>query len=123
MATQGLISIIKGGKVVAKIITGCDGRNVVALAEELRKDPCTDMATLFCLAKQQDLGGDSLVVQTSPSEWMCDGDLEELPDLYREKFHVPDFNPRWERGTADYTEIVDLGSGNAELTGRRGPVR
>lgn len=39
MATQGLLSITRAEKVVAKIVTGADGYNIPALAESLRKNP------------------------------------------------------------------------------------
>lgn len=113
MATQGLITITEGGRVRAKIITGWDGSNMPALAESLRRNPTRDLRELMIRAKEHDLGGPTLFVMTSPFDWLCDEDPpEELPALYVEKFAVVDFNPRWPRGTAEYTERVELDTEN-----------
>jgi hypothetical protein len=119
MATQGLLSITRAGKVVAKIVTGCDGQNIVPLAASLRKNPTTDPDELLKRCREHDLGGNSLIVQSSPDSWRCDGesspdgwrcdsDTEEVPELYKAKFYEPRFNPRWLNGTAEYTEVVEL---------------
>ena len=120
MATQGLLSITRAGKVVAKIVTGCDGRNIVPLAESLRKNPTTDPDELLKRCREHDLGGNSLIVQSSSDGWLCDGDTEEVPELYKAKFHEPRFNPRWPNGTAEYTEVVELETDNDKLCGLRG---
>lgn len=112
MATQGLITITERGKVRAKIITGCDGKRVIEIANYLRKHPTTIGWELLALAKRHDLGGPSLIIQTGPDEWLADDEIEELGPLYAEKFDVPDFNPRWHYGTAEYTERVELHSEN-----------
>lgn len=114
MATQGLLSITRAGKVVAKIVTGADGYNIPALAESLRQNPTTDPDELLKRCREHDLGGNSLIVQSSPAGWLCDGDTEEVPELYKAKFHEPRFNPRWPNGTAEYTEVVELETDNAE---------
>jgi len=109
MATQGLLSITLGGKVMAKIITGCDGKRIVPLAAWLRAHcKAVDGDELLKLCHAHDLGGESLIVQTSPTDWHCDTADQELPPLYVEKFDDPDFNPRWQQGTAEYTERVEL---------------
>jgi len=115
MATQGLITITLDGKVRAKIITGSDGREIPELAAKLRANPTTDLSELMERSKEY-FGGPSLCVMTSPDEWLFDEDApEELPPLYRDKFDVPDFNPRWHHGTAEYTERVELISENDKI--------
>jgi hypothetical protein len=108
MATQGLLSITRAGKVVAKIVTGADGYNILSLAESLRNNPTTDPDALLERCREHDLGGNSLIVQSSPDDWLCDGDTDEVSELYKTKFHDPHFNPRWAFGTADYVEVVEL---------------
>lgn len=108
MATQGLLSITLSGKVVAKIVVGANGYNIPKLAESLRKNPTTGSNELLKRCLEHDLGGCSLIVQSSPKMWLSDGGDEELPKLYKTKFHDPRFNPRWKNGTASYVEIVEL---------------
>lgn len=117
MATQGLLSITRHGKVVAKIITGANGYNVPALAESLRESPTIDPDELLQRAREHGIDGNSLVIQLSPEEWLSGSGLtnrdnDELPELYRTKFYDPHFNPRWSNGTAAYTEIVELEKDN-----------
>lgn len=111
MATQGLLSATKNGKLLFKIITGSDGYNVPKLAQWLKENPSAQMddvwkqaATLF--AK------DSLVLQLSPTEVICDNEWAkpnlDSECLYRTTFENPSFNPRWESGIAEYCETVEL---------------
>jgi hypothetical protein len=43
-----------------------------------------------------------------------DGDVSDDPYYarYRETFHIPQNNPRWESGLASYVYVLDLASGN-----------
>ncbi len=116
MATQGILSIVVGGKVVAKAIVGADGYEMPAIAEDVKANNVTTAKGLLDLCHKRGLGGESLIVQSSPREWIGDCTDDELPDLYAEKFHDPRFNPRWKYGTADYIEVVDM-THNAALTG------
>ena len=110
MATQGLLSIVQGGQVMAKVIAGADGYNIPHLARALRADPTTDAHELLRRANLFDMGGPSLIVQTSADTYLSEEamDVDELPEWYRTKFDDPQFNPRWAHGTAEYTEIVEL---------------
>lgn len=107
MATQGLLSITVNGQVVAKAVTDCDGYEMPNIAEDVKKNEVTTAQGLYELCLKHGLGGESLIVQSSPTEWLGDYDEEELPDLYMQNFNAPNFNPRWKYGTAEYTEIVD----------------
>lgn len=109
MATQGLLSITRDGKVVAKIVTGSDGYYIPDLAKALRKKPTTTATELMRMAKSVGLGGCSLIVQTAPDVFLSDDDNpDELPELYKTKFHESRFNPRWANGTCEYTEVVEI---------------
>ena len=90
------------GKVVTKIITGSDGYNIPALAHSLRNTPPVGTGDL--VNRCHDHGLDNCIIQLGSTTWI--GDVEYLPPLYKEKFDIPEFNPRWENGTAAYTEIV-----------------
>lgn len=107
MATQGILSIVVGGKVVAKAITGADGFKMPAIAEAVEDAGIRDAQGLLDLCHQYDLKGESFIVQSSPHDWIGDCTEDELPPLYAEKFHDPWFNPRWKNGSADYIEVVE----------------
>lgn len=113
MSTQGLLSIVQGGKVQAKVVAGCNGMKVPDLAEHLRQHPETEPFKLLNLCRKFSVGCDRcLVIQLSAIDFTLpeDQDFEPGPELDRWKrtFTDPKFNPRWDHGTADYTEIVDL---------------
>lgn len=108
MATQGVLSIIGHGRVLAKAITGADGYKMVEIASAVRDKKIIEAKKLFELCREYGLGGDSFIVQYSPYEWLGDCEEDELPVLYSETFNEPRFNPRWKYGSADYVEIVDM---------------
>lgn len=108
MATQGILSIVVDNSVVAKAIVGSDGYEIPSIAMCVKKGGVTTAQGLLDLCHEHGLGGESLVVQSSPSSWIGDCTDEELPALYAEKFHDPMFNPRWDIGTADYVVVVDM---------------
>lgn len=108
MATQGILSIVIDGKVIAKAVVGADGYEMPAIAADVRKHNVTTARELLDLCHEHGLGGESLIVQSSPEEWIGDCTDDELPDIYAEKFHDPIFNPRWHYGSADYVEVVEM---------------
>lgn len=110
MATQGILSIVINGQVVAKAVTGYDGYEMPNIADDVKKNGVTTAQGLLDLCRKHGLCGESLIVQSSPTEWLGDCGEDELPELYVNKFSEPNFNPRWKYGTAEYTEVVDMSS-------------
>jgi hypothetical protein len=113
MSTQGLLSITRRGKTVAKIVAGCNGMYVPALAGYLREHPETDPFKLVELCRKFSVCCDRcLVIQCSPIDFTLPENEEFEPgpdfDRWKRTFQDPHFNPRWDHGTAPYTEIVDL---------------
>jgi hypothetical protein len=114
VATNGLVSIVVGGKVAMKIVTGSDGYNAALLAQLLRaikRVPSVQEAVDFCVscefgASRSDYG--SLCIQTPERDHYLSDPEAELPPLYREKFSDPRFNPRWKCGIAAYTEVIEM---------------
>jgi hypothetical protein len=116
--TQGLLSIVdkETGAVRFKIIAGCKGDRVVKLAAALRSsieigDSAFTLAGLRMGAAVCNLGcSDCLVVMDEKETLMSPEShgVEELSLRYRNTFHLPRTNPRWEIGTADYVEIVEM---------------
>lgn len=111
MATQGIISIVKGNKVMFKCVAGCNGFNAEKTAKTLKKKGKYNLKSIYDACVKNDFGDKdySLVVQ-SKKDWMGAGknNSEGLPKLYTEKFNDPNFNPRWEYGTASHIEIIKL---------------
>ena len=112
MATQGLVTIVKGGVVVLKFITGSDGQNEVALAAELRKfgkrtrKVLPTRAEAYELARRVGFGSSAtlVVMDGEGVEFRGEGDLHER---YRRTFLKPRFNPRWEHGTAPHVRVIN----------------
>ncbi len=120
MATQGLVSVVRNGRVIAKVVAGCGGERAPALAETLDSEAeqvprdliamagllgcgCTD-----CLVVMVAREGDGMIAASRPSG------AEALSGLYASTFDDPRFNPRWTRGTAPYVEIVGHTHGTYE---------
>lgn len=106
--TQGVLSIVKDGKVRMKIIAGCDGGRVIGLAtriRELGRVPTLDEA--YQMAQRVRLGSTEDLVVMNETDVKFEGD-EDLDPRYRDTFDQPEFNPRWALGTADHVEIVNL---------------
>jgi hypothetical protein len=113
MATQGLLSIVdKANKVKFKIVCGCNGSNIKALAESVKKlfnDEKPITATrLYIMADDHACGCKDCLAVLSDTEviYHGDGDDLEISESYRKTFNRPKFNPRWEVGTAEYTEVI-----------------
>jgi hypothetical protein len=119
MGTQGMITLVRKSEVVRKIVVGCSGMEVPLMAAELRKNPTDDPAALVRMAGEFGVGCDGcLVVQTAPASFVLpDGFAFEQDDKdfhrWRDTFTNPKFNPRWDNGTVEYLEIVQLPISNA----------
>lgn len=111
MATQGLLSIVnENDKVIFKVITGSDGYYIPDLKEWFIKNTNATAQQVFEAARRIIHGGkdnDSLVVQYGPNSFLTTNE-EDLQKLYVDKFPEPEFNPRWEYGSADYVEVVHI---------------
>lgn len=107
MATQGLVTITNGKKVIMKIVAGCDGYHALKLVKAIKKVwPLTAEQT-YKLAREINFGSQSCLVVMTEKEEVFKGD-EDLSSAYRQTFNQPRFNPRWKHGTADNTVIIDL---------------
>lgn len=123
MGTQAVVSVVSPeGTVIAKAVTGCNGREADRLAtlaaERLSAaDRPQDTAkALLALAREAEYGCEScLVVQWADGFAMDAPDMlldflsdEESVDRWKDRFQEPEFNPRWEYGTAEYVRVVTL---------------
>ena len=106
MATNGVISIVKDGKVQFKCVAGCNGMEARKTADILRhlKNPTIEQVYKICL--DNDFGCKFCTVVQSENEFRQRDMEDELPELYLQKFNTTDFNPRWAIGTADHMEVI-----------------
>jgi len=107
MATQGLVTVISAGKVIMKIIAGSDGYNVRKVANELKKRWPVNAEQAYEIAIRNHFGGTEDLVVIDGSSVVFKGD-DEIHPRYRETFEQSRFNPRWEKGTADYVLVIAL---------------
>lgn len=123
--TQGIVSIKLDGAMVFKLVTGHDGMNAVSLAARLR-----GLGRIPTLHELEELAIDYrfgcrsclVVIERDPEHFFNPmihtrgGEIDHLdPEMqrYRDTFHVPQFNPRWKYGTADYVEVVEFSSSSS----------
>lgn len=106
--TQGIVSVVKNGEVILKIVAGSDGMNAGKLAPEIKKrNAVLSLEELHSLAIEVGFGCEKcLVVLGKESDFHMTED--DLPPLYRKTFSDPKFNPRWECGLADHVIVVKL---------------
>jgi len=106
MATQGIVSIVNGEKVVFKCVAGCNGMTATETANKLKAltNPTLDEVYDVCL--ENDFGCDDCLVVQSETEHK-DRDGEGLSQLYTDKFNDAEFNPRWESGIASHVEVIE----------------
>jgi hypothetical protein len=120
MATQGMVSVIKGGKVVAKVVTGCNGSRTAQLASVIGAHGKYDPLTLAQDAKTFKVGcSDCLLIAgenpDAPQKVSVYGAADGAQvDLVVRTFQQENFNPRWERGSCDYVYRVDLDAGEVK---------
>lgn len=106
MGTQAVVSIVSHGQTIVKAVAGCSGAFAPDLAEALRAQPGINTAQeVYDLATKIGFGCIScLVVLDRENIVSVDGD--DIEADYRATFDNPEWNPRWDRGTAAYVEIV-----------------
>ncbi len=106
--TNGIVSVIENGTMRLKIIAGCSGYNADNLAHLLKIEcEVPSMETAYSFAEAVDFGCKDCLVVQSPTGHIFKG-ADELGPLYREHFHDPQFNPRWERGNCGHLAIVEM---------------
>jgi hypothetical protein len=103
--TNGIIAVVKDGKVLLKIVAGCNGYNAEKLFFLLREDTTAEEA--YDLAQNVGLGCTECLVVQTPEGNLFKGN-DELNHLYKKKFQDPRFNPRWKLGSCHLTHIIEV---------------
>jgi hypothetical protein len=123
--TQGLVAVIINGETHYKIITGHDGMHAHAMAEAIKDSiyngHLPTVTEIFELSGETGFGhqDDICILEAvdNPGDYTercklyygakMDFD-EESERRYKKTFRCAQFNPRWDYGTADYVETVDV---------------
>lgn len=108
MSTQGLVTIRSRGKVVMKVVAGCNGQFAKKVADSLRAAWPVGAEEACKIACAVGFGCNGCLIIVTELDILLDGEREPLPPIYRETFQEEGFNPRWRNGTADFVEIVDI---------------
>lgn len=112
MATQGMVTVQEAGKVVMKVVAGCDGYNAKKLAKWLEKNWPVSANEAYKKARKMNFGNTETLVVMTETEVQFKGD-SDLPPRYRETFSQSTFNPHWESGKADRLTIITVKSQTA----------
>lgn len=107
MATQGLVTIIKDKKVFIKVVSGCNGFNAKNLAESIKTLKLQTIEEIYDQALKDKFGCTACLVVYDKNHAIKMDD-EKLSGLYTKTFNKPKFNPRWDCGTADCIEIINI---------------
>lgn len=112
MATQGIVSVLENGEVKIKAIAGCDGYRAKELAQRIKEAEDIDIEKVHKLAEEISFGCNRCRFTMNSEEILP---REPFSELYREKFEDPEFNPRWDLGTASYIILVELEKNNIKI--------
>lgn len=108
MSTMGMVTLRSKGKVVMKVVAGCNGNLVREVANQLRAVWPVDANRAYDFMEEIGFGCDDCLVVITALEIAYRGGDEPLSPLYRETFEQPEFNPRWDAGLSEFLEVVDF---------------
>ncbi len=105
MATQGVVSLVNEQKgTIVKAVAGCNGYNADVLVEQINDRGLQSANEIYNAAKVCKFGCSDCLVVTDKDKSITN--IENLHSRYSETFGNPEFNPRWEHGTADYVRVI-----------------
>ncbi len=110
MATQWLVTVRVDDEVEMKIVAWSNWYNAENVATRIKESWPVSAQEAYDIAIEEHLGWISTLVVTTLEKTIYEneeGDLDGHP-LYKKTFADPNFNPRWEHWTSDYTEIIDI---------------
>ena len=106
MATQGLVTVMSGKKVLMKVVVGCDGYNVRKVANRLKKAWPVSADKALEIASKAQFGCEVCRVVITRSKISTRGD--RVSPIYRKTFQKPKYNPCWDHGTAYRTAVIKV---------------
>lgn len=108
MATNGIVSIVKNGKTLFKCVAGCNGQTAESLVKSLAELKELTLDSVYQQALKHHFGCKDCTIVQSENDFRSADQEDPLPELYISKFSDPQFNPRWEYGTAAHKAVLDL---------------
>ena len=107
MATQGVVTVCSQGKVVMKVVAGCDGMQARKLANRLRRRWPVTREQAYEIAEESGFGcKDCLtVMDRTRTHYLYDYKPHRR---YRRTFSRPRFNPRWRHGIAGHVVVINI---------------
>ena len=108
MSTQGLVTVMSGADVLMKVVAGCNGMRVQALADRLKANwPLTAEQAYEEAYVRAEFGCPSCLAIVTNFGDHYRGD-ESLSGLYRGTFQQPAFNPRSDSGAPEYLAVIQV---------------
>lgn len=111
MATNGIISIIKDGTVIMKLIAGSEGSNAAVAAKRIEKAWPVSLEDAYHLALSESFGHENNLVVMDKDHAIyrpIETDDEEINERYFKTFSEPEFNPRWDCGNSGHIELINI---------------
>ncbi len=96
------------GKVVMKLVVGCNGVQAQETADKLKAAWPVNPEQAYKIARDTGFGCGGCLTVITESDIFSKGDDDPPSPLFRKTFSDPEFNPRWEQGTADHTVIINV---------------
>lgn len=110
MATNGIVSLVnEQGEMLVKCVCGCDGYNAEQVANWLKENQTLDIEAIYKQCLFLDFGCTGCLIVMNSKEHFFENERfsnDDLAELYCQTFNNPNFNPRWENGTAPHVEVV-----------------
>jgi len=113
MGTQAVVSVVgPGRKTLLKVVVGCNGQQAYKFASAIPEleEMCSgtyDVNRVYGHALKLKFGCGACLVVMDGDDHANHGMEDELGPEYRENFENPEWNPRWERGDAEHTVIIE----------------
>jgi hypothetical protein len=107
MSTQAVLSVLKDDIVQYKVIAGAQGMSIPYMKKFAMENPDATLEEVHEKAKEL-FGEDSTVTQGSPDTLLYMDEIDSARGLFKSKFYNAEFNPRWEQGTADCMDVLNL---------------
>lgn len=109
MATQGMLTVLREGQVLLKVVAGCGGYHMDKLRDRLLTSGVDSLQRVWEAALEEDVGCADCLVVVSADDSYYQGE-EELPDLYRKTLANAGFNPRCDDGRTGRWLVAELDS-------------
>lgn len=106
--TQGMVVVRADGKVVMKIVVGCEGMRAKNVMSDIKRLWPVTIDGAYHVALENGFGSRDCLVVVTESDIRHEGAEKGIFEGYKANFEDPYFNPRWECGFVDHLAVVDV---------------